>query len=97
MLTLIKAITATLLVIIISACSSSSSHVGSAMTCEEPRQTMCARDYHPVCGVTQKGTMRTYGNHCTACAEPSVAYFIAQACDKDPVHRLRPGRPIDGD
>jgi hypothetical protein len=40
--------------------------------CADPRPQMCTRDYRPTCGVRRDGTRRTYGNACTACADPEV-------------------------
>ncbi|CAN5149386.1 hypothetical protein BH10PSE6_BH10PSE6_12960 [soil metagenome] len=41
-------------------------------TCADPRPQMCTRDYRPSCGIRRDGSRRTYGNACTACADPDV-------------------------
>jgi hypothetical protein len=40
--------------------------------CADPRPQMCTRDYRPSCGIRRDGSRRTYGNACTACADPDV-------------------------
>jgi hypothetical protein len=48
--------------------------------CATPRPQMCTRDYRPACGVRQDGSRRTYGNACSACADPDVLSQAAGAC-----------------
>ncbi|HEY8376241.1 MAG TPA: hypothetical protein VIK91_07120 [Nannocystis sp.] len=50
--------------------------------CTGERPTMCTREYRPVCGKLQSGEWRTYGNKCTACADPDVLGFRAGACEE---------------
>lgn len=86
-----------LLVIGLTACAGSDSLPANATLCKEPRQPMCTREYRPVCGVSEDGTVKVYGNGCDACAHSSVVYFTPAACNDDPAHNYRPGRPVDGD
>jgi len=59
--------------------------------CREPRPDMCIQEYRPVCATRDNGVRCvttpcdstenvTYSNGCTACADPSVYYFRADAC-----------------
>lgn len=48
--------------------------------CADPRPPMCTRDYRPTCGVRRDGSRRTYGNACTACADPDVVSQGAGPC-----------------
>jgi tetratricopeptide (TPR) repeat protein len=48
--------------------------------CADPRPQMCTRDYRPTCGVRRDGTRRTYGNACTACADPEVVVQGSGPC-----------------
>ena len=48
--------------------------------CATPRPQMCTRDYRPACGVRQDGSRRTYGNACSACADPEIVSQAAGAC-----------------
>ncbi|MBV8393764.1 MAG: hypothetical protein JOY81_11335 [Alphaproteobacteria bacterium] len=48
--------------------------------CAEPRPQMCTRDYRPACGIRRDGGRKTYGNACTACADPEVVTQAAGAC-----------------
>jgi tetratricopeptide (TPR) repeat protein len=49
-------------------------------TCANPRPQMCTRDYRPACGLRRDNTSRTYGNACSACADPDVISQAAGAC-----------------
>lgn len=49
-------------------------------TCADPRPQMCTRDYRPACGLRRDHTSRTYGNACSACADPEVLSQSAGAC-----------------
>lgn len=62
------------------------------VTCEDPRKTMCTREYRPVCGEVDTGIRcikepcpstekKTYPNACEACADPKVAGYFPIACD----------------
>lgn len=48
--------------------------------CAEPRPQMCTRDYRPACGTRKDGGRKTYGNACSACADPEVMTQAAGAC-----------------
>lgn len=48
--------------------------------CADPRPQMCTRDFRPTCGVRRDGSRRTYGNACTACADPEVVTQGAGPC-----------------
>jgi hypothetical protein len=48
--------------------------------CADPRPQMCTRDYRPACGVRGDGSRKTYGNACSACADPEVLSQGAGAC-----------------
>jgi hypothetical protein len=62
------------------------------VACEEPRKTMCTREYRPVCGEVDTGVRcikepcpsterKTYSNACEACADKKVVGYFAAACD----------------
>lgn len=48
---------------------------------------MCTREYRPVCGhrcetpPCGEAERRTYGNACSACADPEVAAFSPGSCE----------------
>ena len=48
--------------------------------CADPRPQMCTRDYRPACGLRRDGSRKTYGNACSACADPAVVTQGAGAC-----------------
>ena len=48
--------------------------------CADPRPQMCTREYRPACGVQRGGSRKTYGNACSACADPDVVSQEAGAC-----------------
>ncbi len=48
--------------------------------CADPRPQMCTRDYRPACGLRKDGSRKTYGNACSACADPEVTTQAAGAC-----------------
>lgn len=48
--------------------------------CAEPRPQLCTRDYRPACGLRRDSSRRTYGNACSACADPAVLSQAAGAC-----------------
>ncbi len=48
--------------------------------CADPRPQMCTRDYRPACGIRRDGSRKTYGNACSACADPEVVTQGAGAC-----------------
>lgn len=61
------------------------------ITCLEPRPEICTRDYRPVCASRDTGVRcvttpcessewQTYGNACSACAEPKVYGYVPGAC-----------------
>ncbi|RRC98078.1 hypothetical protein [Amphritea balenae] len=45
------------------------------------RPQICTRDYRPVCSQGQQPAM-TYGNACSACADPSVTGYTPGACSR---------------
>ena len=49
-------------------------------TCPKPRPQICTREYNPVCGQLQNGTVKTYATGCTACSDPAVTGYITGAC-----------------
>jgi len=55
--------------------------------CTEPRRPMCTREYRPVCGhrcaepPCAEDERRTYGNACTACADPEVSAYARGTCE----------------
>jgi hypothetical protein len=40
--------------------------------CVNPRPQVCTHDYRPVCGESEDGTTKTYGNACGACSHQTV-------------------------
>jgi len=59
--------------------------------CKDPRPQICTREYRPVCGTRDTGIRcvttpcasyeyKTYGNACTACADPKVIEYRSGAC-----------------
>jgi hypothetical protein len=48
--------------------------------CADPRPQMCTQDYRPSCGIRRDGTRKTYGNACSACADPQVVTQGAGPC-----------------
>ncbi len=48
--------------------------------CADPRPQMCSRDYRPACGIRRDGSRKTFGNACSACADPEVVTQGAGAC-----------------
>ena len=54
----------------------------NAVVCEDPRPTICTREYRPVCGHFADGTVKTFGNPCTACGDKKVVGFTHGPCSK---------------
>jgi alkaline phosphatase D len=50
------------------------------ITCPDPRPQVCTQEYRPVCGQWQDGSMKTYTNGCSACTDPAVNGYRAEAC-----------------
>ncbi len=48
--------------------------------CPEPRPKACTREYVPVCGQLNDGTLQTMANSCEACANDRVVSFLAGTC-----------------
>lgn len=59
--------------------------------CTEPRRSACTREYQPVCAQVDTGVRciqapcpstapQTYGNGCSACADPKVVTYTLGAC-----------------
>jgi hypothetical protein len=40
--------------------------------CVDPRPEVCTHEYRPVCGESEDGSMKTYGNACGACSHQEV-------------------------
>lgn len=66
----------------------------SALTmCKDPRPEICTKEYMPVCGSRDTGMRcvtepcdgaaewKTYGNKCTACADPKVIGYKPGVCE----------------
>jgi len=53
--------------------------------CPKERLAMCTMDYTPVCALMKDSSVKTYGNACSACAEPQVVSHRAGIC---PAHTL---------
>jgi len=50
------------------------------IACTEPRPDACTREYVPVCGQLNDGTLQTMANSCEACANDRVVSFLAGEC-----------------
>jgi tetratricopeptide (TPR) repeat protein len=48
--------------------------------CADPRPQACTRDFRPACGTHRDGGRKTYGNACSACADPEVVTQAAGSC-----------------
>lgn len=48
--------------------------------CEEPRPTICTREYNPVCATLKNGKTKTGATGCTACSDPEVMGYSMGAC-----------------
>ena len=51
-----------------------------ATVCVDPRPQICTMDYRPVCGKLKDGTVKTYSNGCSACADAGVVSWVDGAC-----------------
>ena len=57
--------------------------------CGEPRPQMCTREYRPACGhrcarpPCEPEERKTYGNACTACADPQVHFTTPGPCQRE--------------
>jgi hypothetical protein len=51
-----------------------------ATVCVDPRPQICTMDYRPVCGTLKNGTVKTYSNGCSACADAGVISWVDGAC-----------------
>jgi len=75
---------------------------GAAVQCPPRRADagpiMCTREYRPVCGVVDTGVrcvttpcpsvqFKTFGNGCTACADPKTISYRPGACGADDAKR----------
>lgn len=85
------------LILLCTACPQASDPVPSAeepalTMCTDPRPEMCTKEYMPVCGSRDTGIRcvttpcpseewKTYGNKCTACADPKVFGYKPGACE----------------
>ncbi len=48
--------------------------------CSDPRPKICTFHYDPVCGLLRDRSRRTYGNACSACADPDVLAHAPGEC-----------------
>ncbi|MGD8415697.1 MAG: hypothetical protein PVH91_01425 [Pseudomonadales bacterium] len=53
---------------------------GDLNPCSDPRPEICTQIYAPVCATHADGSSRTYGNDCSACADPAVTGWLPGAC-----------------
>ena len=49
--------------------------------CTEPRPQFCTTDYRPVCAILADGLREEFSNGCSACSNPVVTGWVAEACD----------------
>lgn len=49
-------------------------------SCPDERPQMCTMDYRPVCGTTDSGELKTFGNACGACSDETVSGFTEGEC-----------------
>ncbi|MFT7683418.1 hypothetical protein [Moritella dasanensis] len=85
-----KAILLALTVFGLAACSNTETTAETALTlptlptygnsCPDERPQMCTMDYRPVCGTTESGEMKTFGNACGACSDETVRGFTEGEC-----------------
>lgn len=91
--TLARAVQAAALGLLLAGCAGQAPTPPAAAytECTEPRPEICTFDYRPVCGIRSDrvrcvkepchGAMpRTYGNACTACADPAVSRHSPGEC-----------------
>lgn len=87
---------ALILILAMTACASPSKNqqqpIKQASACPENRTQICTREYLPVCATRDTGIRCitapcpssepiTFGNACTACADPKVLEYRLGACD----------------
>ena len=51
--------------------------------CAMPRPEVCTMEYLPVCGELFDGSIKTYSNACTACADTQVNAYREGACENE--------------
>lgn len=88
---------ALILILLVTACASSPKNQqqvkAESVRCPEDRPHMCTREYLPVCATRDTGIrcitapcpsseQLTFGNACTACADPKVLEYRLGACEK---------------
>ena len=49
-------------------------------SCPDERPQMCTMDYHPVCGTTASGELKTFANACAACSDTTVRGYSEEEC-----------------
>ncbi|MDX2320151.1 MAG: hypothetical protein QNK26_06070 [Moritella sp.] len=49
-------------------------------SCPDERPQICTMDYNPVCGITESGELKTFGNACGACSDETVRGYSAGEC-----------------
>ena len=61
--------------------------------CASPRSQACTREYAPVCGLGNDGTLDTFDNACTACANEDVDGFFPGECKLPDITACTDPRP----
>jgi hypothetical protein len=83
-----------ILIVLATACTNAERPTVLETSCEDPRPQICTREYRPVCATRDNGVrcvkapcpsteVATYGNACTACADPAVIHHHAGECGLD--------------
>lgn len=66
---------------VLAGCQQTAAPLPDLTLCETPRPVVCTREYRPVCGyLPAADTWKTYGNDCSACADPEVSGWRDGAC-----------------
>jgi len=55
--------------------------------CTDPRPQVCTFHYLPVCGFDADGNQATFGNDCSACADPKIIGHVPGACPDEKATR----------
>ena len=79
----VRAIVVLCLVSMFSACGSSQQQGVSeaeVTQCLDPRPQICTLDYRPVCAVLADASRVEFSNGCSACSNPEVTGWVADAC-----------------
>ena len=67
-------------VLLLSGCQSQVPGLSYETACQDPRPEVCTMEYRPVCGVSQDGSKKVYGNACGACGQAEVQGYSAGEC-----------------